>query len=541
MENLKLTLFNFKKGLSLDQEDISRIVEGYVNNITKFSEKEIIHSLTEQLSIYSFDDKVKSLVEGLGNELKENELLLDLKHLFKKVDRKNYGELHRQPLQVLLNIINESDDQSRMQKIVNELCLYDWVPEIKTFMHQFSTSPTDKENIKNGGNIESVFTVVEKVEQGHVVFINDKWFLLSENAVSFTLLEDHIKDIVKLKQLRVLEQALKIADVNKDKIEFHISEDLTIGIDSSNGKKLYLNNELISEDTSLENIFSSPIVPFLKSDFYPIIKETANNIDKFVDFDVAMRVNNVLNMHAESYVFNYKDKIFNYTCDKRYGNSLFEYDSVMELIGEMKRDYDFDVTYFYQNKLTEEVKKKRNLEDREKEITIYLDEVNENIDVVNSQLQMMKGNDLLEKALNKLLFEKANKQSEILKIRKSKSELDKDKVFVKYKKDDAKVEEGIKDFMSGKSAYKAQAKFLEGSSDEAKKVKKLYSEIVKSKKKLSDPEVKQKALNITKLGAMFARKNKLIEKDYSYSQLKTVLDENYSRAFKGGANLTTGE
>ena len=197
-----------------------------------------------------------------------------------------------------------------------------------------------------------------------------------------------------------------------------------------NGKKVYLNDDLISEDTSLENVFSSPIVPFLKSDFYPIIRETINNVEKFVEFDVAVKINNVVNMHAESYVFNYKDKIFNYTCDKRYGNSLFEYDSVMELIGEMKRDYDFDVTYFYQNKLTDEIKNKRNLEDRERDITIYLDEINENVDKISTQLSLMESNDILEKALNKLLVEKANNEVKLLDIKKKISSLDSEKKFI---------------------------------------------------------------------------------------------------------------
>lgn len=431
MKNLKLTLFNFKKDLSLDQNDISSIVEGYINNYTKYSEKEIISALNEQLSIYTFDDKVKSLVEGLKTDINENELVYDLKDLYKKVDRKNYGQIHRQPLQVLLNIINEADEQSRMQRIVNELCLYDWIPEVKGFMMQFASSPAEKRNFKNGGNIESVFTIVEKTENGHIVFIKDKWFSLTEDNVSFCLLEDHIKDDVKLKQTRILEQAIRIAEVTKDRIEFHITEDLTIGIDSNNGKKIYLNDELISEETSLDNIFSSPIVPFLKSDFFPIIKETINNIDKFVEFDVAMKVSNVINMHAESYVFNYKDKIFTYTCDKRYGNSLFEYDSVIELIGEMKRNYDFDVTYFYQNKLTDEVKTKRNLEDRERELTIYLDEVNENVERLNLELQLLEGNEILNKALNKLLLEKAKNETKLLKVKKEKNDLVSDKKFIK--------------------------------------------------------------------------------------------------------------
>jgi hypothetical protein len=581
MENLKLTLFNFKNGLSLDQEDISRIVEGYVNNFTKFSEKEIINALNEQLSVYTFDTKVKALVEGLSTELNENELLYDLKDLYKKVDRKNYGEIHRQPLQTLLNIINESDEQIRMQKIVNELCLYDWIPEVKSFMLQFSSSPVDRENLKNGGNIESVFTVVEKVEAGHAVFIKDKWFLLSEDTVAFCNLEDHVTDEVKLKQLRVLEQALRIAEVSKDRIDFNIKEDLTIGVDTKNGKKIYLNDELMSEDTSLENVFSSPIVPFLKSDFYPIIRETANNIDKFVEFDVAMKVSNVVNMHAESYVFNYNDKIFTYTCDKRYGNSLFEYESVMELIGEMKRDYDFDITYFYQNKLSEEVKKKRNLEDREREITIYLDEINENVETLNSEIQVMGGNDLLETALNKLLLEKAKNETALLDIKKAKTELDAEKKFVnpnaineseeeeedgeemeetvetnidnseasneseETEEEDGEdvedLEEGLKDLFSSKNAYKRTVEFLEGDSAEAKEILKMLKAIEDSGKPMRDPANLKMMQKITATGVKWAKANNMDADDYTFKQLQTVYKKDFDRKFTGGKDLSTGE
>lgn len=466
MENLKLKLFNFKKELTLDQEDISKIVEGYIDNFTYFSEKEIINNLNEQLSVYTFDAKVKSLVEGLSTDLSDNELLYDLKNLYKIIERKNQGQVHRHPLQVILNIINEGDNQLRMQKIVNELSLYDWIYEVRSFMLQFSATPVEKENLKNGGNIEPVYTVVEKVEEGHVVFVKDKWFLLSENSVAFCNLEDHIKDTVKLKQLRVLEQALKIADIDKDKICFDITEDLTIGVGSKNGK-IYLNDDEIEAETSLENVFSSPLVPFLKADFYPVIKETVNNVKKFVEFDVAMKVSNIINMHAESFVFNYKDKIYNYTCDNRYGNSLYEYDSVMELVSEMKNNYDFDVTYFYQNKLSEEVKQKRNLEDREKEITVYLEEVNENIDVLNNQIKVMEGNDLLEKALDKLLLEKAKKEKALLVVKKEKNALTTEKKVVRPEKINELFNNKIKKAEKGFwDKYKAELKVLKNAEKE---------------------------------------------------------------------------
>ena len=42
MKNLKLELFNFKKNLTLDQEEVSFIIEGHMNACNELSEKQII-------------------------------------------------------------------------------------------------------------------------------------------------------------------------------------------------------------------------------------------------------------------------------------------------------------------------------------------------------------------------------------------------------------------------------------------------------------------------------------------------------------------
>ena len=68
------------------------------------------------------------------------------------------------------------------------------------------------------------------------------------------------------------------------------------------------------------------------------------------------------------------------TCDKRVGTSLFEYVSTAELINDIQRQFDCDVTYFYENNLTTEHKTKRSLEDKEKEITVDLNVIKENIE-----------------------------------------------------------------------------------------------------------------------------------------------------------------
>ena len=82
MKNLKLELFNFRKGLSLDQEEISVIVEGHMNACNEHSEKVIINSLNEKLKVYKYDGDVKSLLEDLNGDMKNYELLYELKNLY---------------------------------------------------------------------------------------------------------------------------------------------------------------------------------------------------------------------------------------------------------------------------------------------------------------------------------------------------------------------------------------------------------------------------------------------------------------------------
>ena len=52
MKNIKLELFNFRKSLSLDQEDVSYIIESLLNSYNNLSEKQIVKALTERLKTY---------------------------------------------------------------------------------------------------------------------------------------------------------------------------------------------------------------------------------------------------------------------------------------------------------------------------------------------------------------------------------------------------------------------------------------------------------------------------------------------------------
>ena len=56
MKNLKYDLFNFKRELPIEDYELNVIVERYINNYDKFSEKELVGSLKETLTPFSLID-----------------------------------------------------------------------------------------------------------------------------------------------------------------------------------------------------------------------------------------------------------------------------------------------------------------------------------------------------------------------------------------------------------------------------------------------------------------------------------------------------
>jgi len=417
MKNLKLELFNFRKGLSIDQEEISAIVESHILGLNTHSEKDVILSLNERLKIYTYDKEVKSLVESLNDDMSEYQLVYELKHLYNVLNTKNQGELYRQPINVLLQTINLESDQDRMSKVLNELAVYDWVPEIKLFVHNLTKSPEQKANLLSGGKGESIYTIVEQVETGYIALIKDSWFLLTDNNIEKTLLESHIKNEEELRVLRNLETGMKYATISEDRVNFRISENLTIGMSVSKEGVIYINDDEMNKETTLESLFSSPIIPIVNKNFYPILLETSNNLDKFVELDVVKKVYNLVNPYLETFAFNYKNATYLYRCDERYGNSFFCYESALELVNEVRNELNYDLTYFYENKLGSELMTKRKLEDKEREITLKLEDLNFNIEKVEGSIKLIGESETLSTALENLKKRKSHLDSELLAVK----------------------------------------------------------------------------------------------------------------------------
>jgi hypothetical protein len=407
MKNWKFDLFNFRNSLTLDQLEISSVVEKHLHQFDKMSERELVESLKQNLIPFSYDKDVQRLFEGLDQELESRPLVYDLKDLYKKVERKNYGMLYRDPLQKILDTISKDTDEARMESIVNDLALYDWVPEIKVFVSGVMTNPTQKQNFNSNGAIASkVYSIVEAVEGGHVAFVGDRWFLLKEGTVQQCTLFDQIKDEEKLKTLETLEQGMKLSCLEKDIIKFQIDENLEIGI--SMDKRLFLNGEEIDKESSLEDLFNSPLVPFLKKNYYHVIEKVVSNLDKIVELDVATKITSMKRPMTETFAFNYKDKMYIYNIDKRTGSSLFEYESVNQLIQDVQREMEYDVTPFFENKLSKELRHFRKLEDKEQSVELKLKEVNESIDALKEVEELMNESSELKSAFDNLLVHKHN-------------------------------------------------------------------------------------------------------------------------------------
>ena len=402
MKNIKLELFNFKKSLDMDQEDVSFIIESFMDVCGEISEKQVVTSLNERLKPFTFDSKVRGFLESLNTDMKEYQLVYELKHLYNVLNNKNQGELLRQPINVLLQTINLETDQDRMSKVLNELAIYDWVPEIKVFVHNLTKSPEQRANLLSGGKAESIYTIVEQVEEGYLCLIKESWFLLTEDNIEKTLLETHVKDTEKMKSLRTLETAMKFASISDSRVDFRISENLTVGLSVSKKGTLSINDDELNKETTLESLFSSPIIPIVNKNFYPVIQETAKNIDKFVELDVVKKVSNLINPHLEAYAFNYKNATYLYRHDERYGASFYKYEQAIDLVNEVKNELNFDLTYFYENKLGKELMTKRKLEDKEREIELKLEDVKFNISKVRTSIDYIGGSKVLNEALTNL-------------------------------------------------------------------------------------------------------------------------------------------
>ena len=290
-------------------------------------------------------------------------------------------------------------------------------------MHNLHTNPQNKSNLLSGGRADDVYTLVESVENGHVALIDDCWFFLGEDKIEKTLLENHISDQEKVRDLRQLQNALQHANVTKDRIDFKLDENIVIGISTENPGVTFINEEKLEKETTIGNIFSSPIVPIAKKQWFVLIESIANNLDKIVELDVVKHITNIGNPFVECFVFNYGEDLYMYRKDSRQGSSLYKYESATELLNDVKNDLQYDLAFFFENRLDNETKQNRQLEDKIREIQISIDDVDKNVDKVEANIKMIGESESLSKALTLLSKRKEKLNTEMIATKQVKSDL----------------------------------------------------------------------------------------------------------------------
>lgn len=423
MKSLKLKLFEYRKDLNIEQSDVVDIVSEHMNLCDKYSEKEIYGSLTNLLDKYKFYESVNTFLNEIDTELSTQPLLYNLKDLYAKVKRKEYTFLYENALHSILECINQLTDEDRKIKILNDLKLYEWIPEVKLFLYEIASTPQTKQNYKSdGGKIDDVYSIVLQLKEGYLTYVAHKWFLMNNEGITATLAENHIKDDVQLKKLRLLEEAINRAEFTDDRIIFNIAEGLVVSFDTK-AKKIYLNESEADKGTTLETLFNSPVVPFLGKAFYPVLNETFNNLDKFMKIDTVKKVSNLMNTAYECYVFNYEGKISQYRIDKYMGNSYYTFENAMPLIENVMHELGADLTFFYENQLSEEVKNRLSIETKEKSLMEKLSDTQNAILKIKDEGDLVKENKMLENLYNSLLGKKHKIAEELKVLRNEKAKL----------------------------------------------------------------------------------------------------------------------
>lgn len=421
MKSLKLTLFEHCKALgNIEQSEVANIVSEHIDLCDKYSEKEIYGSLTNLLERYKFYENVKTMLCEIDTELSANPVMYTLKDLYAKVARKENRFLYENALHSIMECINQLTDEDRKAKILNDLKLYEWIPEIKMFMFEMASTPQTKQNYSSkGGKIDDIFSIVLQLKEGYMTYVANKWFIMNDNGVTATLAENHIQDDTQLKKLRLLEQAVQCAEFSDSRIVFKIAEGLVVAFDTKD-KKIYINESETDKETTMETLFNSPVIPFSGKGFYPILNETYNNLDKFLKIDAVKHVTNIMNSAYECYVFNFNGKISQYRVDKYMGNSYYTFENAMPLIENVMHDLGADLTFFYENQLSEEMKSKINIERQEKALMEKLTDIENAIMKIKEEgPELLKENKAIANLYNSLLGKK-HKVSEELKTVKNK-------------------------------------------------------------------------------------------------------------------------
>jgi hypothetical protein len=422
--NLKLKLFEFRNGLKADQYEVHDIVSAHFNACENFSEKEIMESLSNRLSAYAFYPAVNSFLESTNEELSQDDLLFTLKDVYAKLVRENEGNFLKMPLDALMEAINAENNKVRLEKVLSEVSRYDWVPQIKGLLYSLSTSDMEKANLTSkGGVCEDVYAIVAESKNGKLAYIANNWFLLGEEAMSITTLEENVEDEQELYKLKLLETAVNIGTIDEEGLNFKIDNEVNLSVSTSTVGKYSINGEAVEEGVSVEDLFQMPIIAMTMANCYPVVKAVSENSNYFCNLDIATKVTNVSKPTTSLCAIKYNNKCYTYTVDSRYGSSLHVYESATAVIESALTELETDLSFFYSDMLTNEQKQRKQLEKAEEILSESIANLDESIDMIQAEkLTGTADEEILEAALAMATEKKSNLTDKLKNIKLQKTE-----------------------------------------------------------------------------------------------------------------------
>lgn len=398
----------------LKENEIPTIInESYkIENFLKYllqnnlSELEIYQNVSDKFKHFSGWKKAEKLLEELTDELEESDrkFLYDLKDLYVKLLRSNLNNVYDKPLDILMKIINLPDDTARIESVVNELQVYNWIPLVDNFIDKYMDNSSMRKNIKFEGKSSKIYTVSFFINGGQMFYLDDKWFFITDSQIMTTTLGDWIREFDKI-TMENLAQALSVAKIDSEMISFEINENLTISYKFDFDGNFYINGNAAESGTNIKTFFMTTEVPMNKKNLLPILETVYNNIDNFIELDICLKIINSVKKNY-TYLFNYIGKIYRYDIDKKIGNQFYECDSAEKTIDEINKEWDYDATEFLKDILDKESEIQKNQLDQKKVIRLEIDKTNKIINDLKSDDEIQEEPEIKE-LLEKLYIQKA--------------------------------------------------------------------------------------------------------------------------------------
>lgn len=353
IKNLNEVKLNLLSENTIDNS-LNRIIEYYIENLSNnvLSENQIINLIKINKNDYKYSDNINKIFESIYNEAEENKLIYDLSDLYHSLNKTHDRHYYSSVLNKILEIINTDSSDYRKVLIANDLAIWNFIPEVRSFLLKYTDNPYKQEEILSDlGLSEEIITIYQKINEGDLIYIKNSWFLITEEKVKkIPFITDIVKDQHLLNKLTLLEKSIQLSKIKENILSIEIDEDIILSISLDENKSLFINKEI--SKANLNIIFESPLIPENKKDLYSIFESVSLYYEQFVKYDKCIKIYNAIR-EKEGYAFIHNKFNYLYEYNKLSNNGiLYEYKDINKLIENVKIHYGINLSTFFNSNIS---------------------------------------------------------------------------------------------------------------------------------------------------------------------------------------------